>query len=180
MRLLHPRHRLPAVLLPLLAALPARGADFGSTESGSAPAPARLRMAAETLDRTDPRACVTAAAEMANEENLEGFLECFATSSQKKLRKEAALVFARHDVSMDLLDAHVIRETPTKGEVAVRYRARLSDSSYDVVSVVAVKREAGYWKISSEQVQEYEYQSPRSCHPSRYTCLGGTCRVATR
>jgi hypothetical protein len=137
-------------------------------------------MAPETLDRTDPRACVTAAAEMANEENLEGFLECFATSSQKKLRKEAALVFARHDVSMDLLDAHVIRETPTKGEVAVRYRARLSDSSYDVVSVVAVKREAGYWKISSEKVQEYEYQSPRSCHPSRYTCLGGTCRVAAR
>jgi hypothetical protein len=137
-------------------------------------------MAPETLDRTDPKACVAAAAEMANEENLDGFLECFAAGSQKKLRKEAALVFTRHEIVMDLLDAHVIRETPTKSEVAVRYRARLSDSQYDVVSFVAVKREAGYWKISSEQVKENECQSPGSCHPSRYNCLGGTCRVASR
>jgi len=180
MRLLHPRPRIPAVLLALLTALPGRGADFTAAGSEDRPAPARLRMAPETLDRTDPKACVAAAAEMANEENLDGFLECFAAGSQKKLRKEAALVFARHEIVMDLLDAHVIRETPTKSEVAVRYRARLSDSQYDVVSVVAVKREAGYWKISSEQVKEYECQSPGSCHPSRYTCLGGTCRVATR
>ena len=81
---------------------------------------------------------------------------------------------------MDLLDAHVIKESPTKSELAVRYRAKLSDSQYDVVSLVAVKKENGYWKISSEQVQEYECQTPRSCHPSRYTCLGGTCRVAAR
>ena len=117
---------------------------------------------------------------MANAENLAGFLECFAAGSQKKLRKEAALLFTRHDVEMDLLDAHVIKEGPTKSELAVRYRAKLSDSQYDVVSLVAVKKESGYWKISSEKVQEYECQTPRSCHPSRYTCLGGTCRVAPR
>jgi hypothetical protein len=76
---------------------------------------------------------------MASEENLSGFLKCFATSSQKKLRKDATLVFARHEIVMDMLDAHVIRETPTKSEVAVRYRARLSDSQYDVVSVLVVK-----------------------------------------
>jgi len=81
---------------------------------------------------------------------------------------------------MDLLDAHVILETPTKSEVAVRYRTRLSDSQYDVVSVVSLKRDAGYWKIADEKVQEYECQSTGSCHPSRYTCLGGTCRVVAR
>jgi hypothetical protein len=137
-------------------------------------------MAPETLDRTDPKACVTAAAEMANQENLEGFLECFAASSQKKLRRDVALMFARHDVAMDLLDAHVIKETATKGELAVRYRARLSDSSYDVISIVALNREAGYWKITDEKIQEYECESPRSCAPSRYTCLGGNCRLAAR
>lgn len=180
MRLPPTRVRCPAMVFYLLAALTARGADFATSDSDDRHAPARLRMAPESLDRTDPRACVTAAAEMANDENLNGFLECFSAGSQKKLRKEAAILFAKHDVSMDLLDAHMIEETATKGEVAVRYRARLSDMQYDVVSIVTVKRESGYWKISSERIQEYECQSPRSCHPSRYTCLGGTCRVAAR
>ena len=164
----------------LLPALPLLGSDGTDEPSTSSPAPTRLRMAPDTLEQTDPRNCVSQAAEMANAENLAGYLECFAAGSQKKLRKEAALLFTRHDVEMDLLDAHVIKEGPTKSELAVRYRAKLSDSQYDVVSLVAVKKENGYWKISSEKVQEYECQTPRSCHPSRYTCLGGTCRVAAR
>jgi hypothetical protein len=167
-----------AILLPALPLLGSDSTDEPSTTSS--PAPARLRMAPDTLEQTDPRNCVSQAAEMANDENLAGYLECFAAGSQKKLRKEAALLFTRHDIEMDLLDAHVIKESPTKSELAVRYRAKLSDSQYDVVSLVAVKKENGYWKISSEKIQEYECQTPRSCHPSRYTCLGGTCRVAAR
>ena len=164
----------------LLPAPPLLGSDTPDDRHESRPAPARLRMAPETLEQTDPRNCVSQAAEMANAENLAGYMECFAAGSQKKVRKEAALLFTRHDVEMDLLDAHVIKEGPTKGELAVRYRAKLSDSQYDVVSLVAVKKENGYWKIAAEKVQEYECESPRSCHPSRYTCLGGTCRVAAR
>lgn len=177
---------LSAISLPVLFAilllpgLPLLGSDTLDDRSESGSNPTRLRMAPETLEQTDPRTCVSQAAEMANAENLAGYLECFSAGSQKKLRKEAAILFTRHDVAMDLLDAHVVTETPTKGEVAVRYRAKLSDSQYDVVSLVAVKKENGYWKISSEKIQEYECQSPRSCHPSRYTCLGGTCRVAAR
>jgi len=166
-----------AVVLP---ALPLLGSDLTEEPHTSDAAHARLRMAPETLEQSDPRNCVSNAAEMANSEDLTGFLECFSAGSQKKLRKETALLFARHDVEMDLLDAHVIKEGPTKGELAVRYRAKLSDSQYDVVSRVAVKKENGYWKISSEKVQEYECQTPRSCHPSRFTCLGGACRVAGR
>jgi hypothetical protein len=140
----------------------------------------RLRMAPDILHQTDPRACLTQAAEMASSENLDGFLDCFAMGSQKKVRKEAALLFARHDITMDLIDAHVINESGTKGELAVRYRAKLSDTQYDVVSLVAVRKEKGYWKISTEKVKEYECQSPRSCHPSRHTCLGGSCPVVAR
>jgi hypothetical protein len=169
---------LAATFLPALPLLGSDGTDESSTISS--PANARLRMAPDTLEQTDPRNCVSQAAEMANAENLAGYLECFSAGSQKKLRKEAALFFARHEVEMDLLDTHVIKESPTKSELAVRYRAKLSDSQYDVVSLVAVKKENGYWKIAGEKIQEYECQTPRSCHPSRYTCLGGTCRVAAR
>ncbi len=167
-----------AILLPVLPLLGSDGTDEPTTTSS--PVPVRLRMAPDTLEQADPRNCVSQAAEMANAENIAGYLECFSSGSQKKLRKEAALLFTRHDVEMDLLDAHVIKEGPTRSELAVRYRAKLSDSQYDVVSLVAVKKENGYWKISSEKIQEYECQTPRSCHPSRYTCLGGTCRVAPR
>jgi hypothetical protein len=46
-----------------------------------------------------------------------------------------------------------------------------------VVSLVAMKREQGYWKIHSERIQTVEHQSPNSCSPSRYACLGGSCRI---
>ena len=166
--------------LPISAADDLIESSFQGDSSAHGASPARLRMALETLEQTDPRTCVSQAAEMANSENLDGFLDCFVTGSQKKLRKDTALLFARHDIAMDVLDAHVIKEGQTKSELAVRYRAKLSDSQYDVVSLVAVIKENGYWKISTEKVQEYEYQTPRSCHPSRYTCLGGNCRVAAR
>ena len=155
-------------------------APFSTDPLGDNTGRPRLRMTPEILHQTDPRACLTQAAEMATSENLDGFLDCFAMGSQKKLRKEAALLFARHDITMDLIDAHVINESGTKGELAVRYRAKLSDTQYDVVSLVTVRREKGYWKISTEKVKEYECQSPRSCHPSRYTCLGGSCPVVAR
>jgi len=45
---------------------------------------------------------------------------------------------------------------------------------------VAVKQENGYWRIKSEKIQSYEHQSPSMCPPSRYACLGATCRFAAR
>jgi hypothetical protein len=78
---------------------------------------------------------------------------------------------------MELLDTHVVKLAGNSGQAAVHYRLALSDNQYDVVSLVALKREDGYWRIQSERVQSYEHQSPRSCSPSRYSCLGGTCRI---
>ena len=57
-----------AILLPALPLLGSDGTDEPSTMSS--PAPARLRMAPDTLEQTDPRNCVSQAAEMANAENF--------------------------------------------------------------------------------------------------------------
>lgn len=81
---------------------------------------------------------------------------------------------------MELVDAHVIKAGKTTGEVAVRYRLALSDDRFDVVSLVAMKQEQGYWRINSEKIQSYEHQSPSMCSPSRYACFGATCRAEGR
>ena len=83
----HPTKKTPVLLLIglLLFDLPLRGADdlieasFQGDSSAHVAGPARLRMAPETLEQTDPRTCVSQAAEMANSENLDGFLDCFVT-----------------------------------------------------------------------------------------------------
>ena len=98
-------------------------------------------------------------------------------ASKTKIRKQAALRFVQHAVTMELLDTHVIKLAGNSGQAAVRYRLNLSTDQYDVVSLVAMKREQGYWRIHSERIQTVEYRSPSYCSPSRYSCLGGTCRI---
>jgi hypothetical protein len=89
----------PAFSLPLfftaiiLPSLPLLGSDGTDEPSRSSPAPAGLRMAPDTLDRTDPRGCVSQAAEIANYENLAGYLECCAAFSQITFRQNV-LIFA--------------------------------------------------------------------------------------
>jgi hypothetical protein len=137
----------------------------------------RLRMAPESGEQADLKACLNTAAEAAAAEDLDGFADCFTRASTTKIRKQAAIRFVQHAVTMELLDTHVIKLAGNSGQAAVHYRLGLSDNQYDVVSLVALKREDGYWRIQSEKVQTYEYQSPWSCSPSRYACMGGTCRI---
>ena len=167
MRLLN-KTTLFALALLLLPGLSALAADT---------TPGRLRVGPGSGDACDIRAHLNATAEAATAEDLEGFLDCFTRASNTKIRKQAALRFVQHAVTMELLDTHVIKLTGDSGQAAVHYRLALSDNQYDVVSLVALKREDGYWRIQSEIVQSYEYQSPRSCSPSRYACMGGTCRI---
>ena len=94
-----------------------------------------------------------------------------------KIRKPAALRFVQHDVSIELVDAHIIEAGKTTGEVAVRYRLALSDNQFDVVSLVAMNQETGNWRINAEKIQSYEHHSPSISSPSRYACLGATCRT---
>ena len=157
-----------AAALSLLTALPIHAANAYS---------GRLRVAPESGEQADLKACLNTAADAASTENLEGFLDCFAGSAKRKLRKETAIRFVRHDVSMEVLDTQVLRLAGNSGQAAVRYRLNLSADQYDVVSLVAMKREQGYWKIHSEKIQTVEYRSPSCCSPSRYSCLGGTCRI---
>jgi hypothetical protein len=49
---------------------------------------------------------------------LEGFLDCFAGSTKTKLRKETAIRFVRHDVSMEVLDTQVLRLAGNSGQAA--------------------------------------------------------------
>ena len=139
--------------------------------------PGRLRMAPESGEQADLKACLNTAAEAAAAEDLDGFADCFTRASKTKIRKQAAPRFVRHDVSMELLDTHVIKLTGNSGQAAVHYRLALSDNQYDVVSLVAMKREQGCWRIHSERIQTVEYRSPSYCSPSRYSRLGGTCRI---
>jgi hypothetical protein len=154
------------------------------SDTPSAPPPPtarpRLRVAPGNATETDIRDCLRNAVDAANAEDLDGFINCFAGSAKAKIRKPAALRFVQHDVSMELVDAHVIKVGKTAGEIAVRYRLALSDDRFDVVSLVAMKHEQGYWRINSEKIQSYEHQSPSMCSPSRYACFGATCNVGGR
>jgi hypothetical protein len=150
------------------------------SDPGHVPSRPRIRVDPNNSTEIAIRQCLISAVEAANAEDLDGFVDCFTGGVQAKIRRPAAMRFVQHDVSMELVDSHIIKSGKTTGEVAVRYRVLLSDDRFDVVSLVVVKQEHGYWRINSEKIQSYEHQSPSMCSPSRYACLGATCRVAAR
>ena len=176
-RSVFPRATVAAVVLA--ACLPAAAATRADSMTDELPVAARprARVAPDSGLEADIRQCLENAVDAVNEEDLDGFCACFTGPTKSKLRKQAALRFVQHDVAMELLDAQVLEAGQRTGEVAVKYRLVLSDDRFDVVALVAVKRDQGYWRISSEKIQSFEHQSPTSCSPSRYACLGGTCRV---
>ena len=163
------RYLFPVGILTIAALLPAKpvAADGSGAE--------RVHVAPGNADAIDIKTQLSTVAEMASARNLDGYLECFSVSARNKLRKDAAITFVRHEVSMEVLDSQILKQSDSRSELAVRYRATLSDQIFDVVSLVAMKREHGYWKISSEKVQEFQIAGPSICTPSRYACLGGTC-----
>ena len=177
-----PAAALATAALAILMSWAATAAAESDTPSAPPPSTARprLRVAPCNAMETDIRDCLRNAVDAANAENLDGFVDCFAGSAKAKIRKPAALRFVQHDVSMELVDAQVIKAGKTTGEVAVRYRLALSDDRLDVVSLVAMKQEHGYWRINSERIPSYEHQSPSMCSPSRYACLGATCHIDRR
>lgn len=152
-------------------------ANFDATVAAARP---RLMVASGNATETDIRDCLRNAVDAAHAEDRDGFVNCFAGGAKAKIRKPAALRFVQHDVSMELVDAHIIKAGKTTGEVAVRYRLVLSEDRFDVVSLVAMKQEHCYWRINAENIQSYEHQSPSMCSPSRHACLGATCRIAAR
>ena len=169
MRLQNPT--LFAALLGTLLVLPAPPLPAADIPSG------RLRVDPTSMEAGDIRAHLNATAEAATAKDLDGFADCFTKSSRAKIRKQAALRFVQHTVSMDVLETQVIRLAGNSCQAAVRYQLTLSDDSFDVVSLVALKREHGYWRIHAEKIQLIEHDSPRTCSPSRYACMSGTCQL---
>ena len=133
---------------------------------------ARLVVTEDLSHAGDMKACVLAAADAASAENLDGFLEHFTSGTQRKLRRKTAMVFVQGDFGLEILDCHVVETAENKGELALRYRVSISERQMEIVATLAMRREDGYWKISSEKVTS-TLNYGASCSPSRSSYLGG-------
>lgn len=160
------RHRSCDLLLTFVTVITGFAANptFGVTP--------RITVAEDLSDVGDMKSCVMAAADAASAENLDGFLSHFAKGTQRSLRRKTAMLFARYDFGLDVVDCHVIDCTENKGELALRYLVRLSESQVEVVAVLNMRREDGYWKISREKVTSMQSYGA-VCSPSRSSYLGG-------
>ena len=103
---------------------------------------------------TSARDCVKTAAEAASNEDLDTFVDCFGAPFQSRVRRHAAVVFATHSVSLELIDSHLVEERGSKAEIAVKYRVRLSDETWEVVSLITLAKsdKDGVWRIIRERI----------------------------
>jgi hypothetical protein len=139
------------------------------------------------------RACLTATAKAASNEDLDAYIECFDPSLRLQIQRMAGLRFAQHEVSVAVIDSHVLTSTPTQCEVAVQYEATLSQQSYEIVSVLLLKRVGDAWKIRKETIRSAVQSSagdtpfPYGCSScasssagSRSGCSSGQCSLTGR
>lgn len=119
----------------------------------ASPAADRVRMAVDNVAEIDVKDCMQTAAQAVADEDLEAFVGCFTAKQRPGLRRKAAMVFVKHEVDLELVDSHLVEKTDRRAELAVMYRVTLSQQSYDVVSLVALEREDGNWRIATEQVE---------------------------
>ena len=96
--------------------------------------------------------CLKAAERAANDEDLDGYTSCFCFRLQKPMRRRIGLLFVQHDIGLEIIDSHVLKKTETAGEVAVKYRASLSVNTAEIVSLLALSKEDGAWKIGKEKI----------------------------
>lgn len=80
--------------------------------------------------------CLKTAAQAVCEEDVDAFVRCFTNDQRPKLRRKAAILFVSHTLDLDLVDTHVVSESPGKTELAVKYHVTLSKDAYDIVSVI--------------------------------------------
>lgn len=100
----------------------------------------------ESLKATLNKLC-----ESVSREDLDSYCSFFDNPSPKS-RKSTALAFAEHDVSMNLLDCHVVSSTDSEAEVVVKYTMTFSRNTTIYLSVVNLKKVANNWKIISEKI----------------------------
>lgn len=96
--------------------------------------------------------CLKNAAQAVCDEDLDAFVACFTSGQRPELRRRAALLFVSHTLALELIDSHVVSQSADKTELAVKYRVRLTDEAYDIVSIIDLVREDGTWRIAREKV----------------------------
>ena len=126
--------------------------------------------------------CVRSAANAANEEDLTAYLACFSTPLQRSARRRVGMLFASHNVSVELVDSHILEESSDSAEVAIKYVLTLSSLSGEFISLIRLKKEESGWRISKETVQSVGATDSRSDSMSLSSnasttsaCFGGTC-----
>ncbi len=168
-----------AVLIAAARMIPAHADDAPDPPRG------RVAMVIPDVDETDIADCLEMAVDAANKENLDGFLECFAASTRSAVRRQMALFFVQHKVSIDLVDKHLVTREADRAELAVNYTTSLTGQEHDIVSFLQLVREDKRWVIRTESIVSRTVRrgssdssspcGPGGCPPA--PCFGGQCGV---
>ena len=113
----------------------------------------RLRVDPGNVDEIEIKDCLKVAERAANDEDLDAYTGCFCLRLQNPMRRRIGLLFVQHDIGLEIVDSHVLKQTDTSGEIAVKYRASVSANTAEIVSFLALSKEDGAWKIGKEKIQ---------------------------
>ncbi|MEI7929404.1 MAG: hypothetical protein WCH40_12705 [Verrucomicrobiales bacterium] len=130
----------------------------------------RLRVSAGNRESIEIRDQFKAVETAANAEDLDAYVECFSERLRKPLRHRIGMLFVKHEISMEILDSHVLESSELSAQVAVKYRARLSGRSYDVVSILGMIKEYDHWRINKETIH-----STQRIDSDRTASCGSAC-----
>ena len=116
-----------------------------------------------------------------NDEDLDAFMECFSPERRAVLRRRFGILFVEHEMGMEVVDSHVLNCDGDSGELAVKYKSKLSSETIDVVSLISFKNSDEGWKIVGESIRSSRsdapvpYSSPPAQAGVMSGCASGSC-----
>jgi hypothetical protein len=131
--------------------------------------PSMVASDSDDIDDPDLKNFVQRVCHAVSEENLNNYFNCFYETNEKS-RKNTAMFFAENEISMNLLDFHVVSNNGEEAEIAIKYCMLINRDRATFLSFVQLKKNKSNWKIVREKICKRNFESSQ-----QQNCASGLC-----
>jgi len=115
--------------------------------------------------------------ESMNNDNLRDYLSCFTPEYAKKTKKEAAVMFVEHDLSLEFDNFQIVETDGDQIEFVVKYNTNYTGDNVTTIANVLAERENDGLLVANQRIVSQKGEDGEEVSESPdVVCKDGKCR----